>query len=206
MASSSTAHGRLPTGFKEVTWLEGSGTQYCVTTYCPQFNVSEKTVIKGDVTVTAQSVPYFDILATWVNGTTAVGYGVIISNNAFFFYNGSIASSSVPITTVPIDFHYELNVSNYILNNTTLPKSDVTVNNTTYPFYIGARNINGSIAVYNQNVRIKAFSIYNDDQLLTELIPCYRTSDNVAGFYDTGTQTFLTNQGSGADWIIGTVV
>ena len=206
MASSSSQGGRLPTGFQEVAWLEGNGTQYCVTNYCPQFNVNEKTVIKGDVTVTGQSVPYFDILATWVNGSTAVGYGVIISNNAFHFYDGYTSDANVQIETTPIDFHYELNVSNYILNNTSLNKTDRTVNNTTYPFIIGARNVNGSITVYNKGVRIKAFSIYNADQLLTEIIPCYRASDNVAGFYETGTQAFLTNQGSGADWIIGPTV
>lgn len=206
MASYPLPHGRLPSGFREVEWLQGTGTQYCVTNYCPQFNVNEKTVIKGDVTVTNQGNPYFDILATWVSGSTVVDYGVIISNSAFFFYNGATAAASVPIATVPIDFHYELNVSNYILNETTLTKQDRTVNNTTHPFYIGATNINGSIHVYNQNVRIKAFSIYNGEQLLTEIIPCYRKSDNVAGFYDTASQSFLTNQGAGADWIIGTVV
>lgn len=206
MASSPLPHGRLPARYREVEWLQGTGTQYCVTNYCPQFNVNEKTVIKGDVTVINQGNPFFDIMATWVNGSTAVGYGVMISNSAFFFYNGSTGDTSIPIASVPIDFHYELNVSNYILNDRTLPKWDRTVNNTTYPFIIGARSLNGSISVYNQNVRIKEFYIYNENQLLSEIIPCYRKSDNVAGFYETGTQTFLTNLGSGTDWIVGPVV
>lgn len=202
----SSSQGRLPAGFQEVAWLEGNGTQYCITNYCPQYNVNEKTVIKGDVTVTGQSVPYFSLVASLISGSTNVSYGVTVSNSAFFFYNGSSSASNILLGTLPNDFHYELNVSDYILNDTTLNRPATTVNNTTYPFIIGARRVGSNITVYNKGVRVKPFSIYNDNQLLTELIPCYRESDNVAGFYETGTQSFLTNQGSGADWIIGPVV
>lgn len=40
--------------------------------------------------------------------------------------------------------------------------------------------------------------IYFNDEIKHELYPCYRKADNVAGMYDVITDTFYTNQGSGA--------
>lgn len=37
----------------------------------------------------------------------------------------------------------------------------------------------------------------NDDNLLRDMIPCYRKSDNAIGMYDTVSKTFFTNAGTG---------
>ena len=43
---------------------------------------------------------------------------------------------------------------------------------------------------------VKVFN--RNDELMTDLIPCYRKSDNEPGMYDTVTGTFYTNSGTGS--------
>ena len=71
-------------------------------------------------------------------------------------------------------------------------------------------NTSGNRVISNSGVLIKYLAIYYDDALLCELIPCYRKSDNKAGFYLTnppsGSSNFIANSNSGSDWLIGPVV
>ena len=50
-----------------------------------------------------------------------------------------------------------------------------------------------------QNInRIYTFEMYNSqNEKISNLIPCYRKSDSVAGMYDSVNNRFLTNQGTG---------
>ena len=45
---------------------------------------------------------------------------------------------------------------------------------------------------------VKSFKYWDkDDNLLRDMIPCYRKSDNVIGMFDKVSQTFFTNAGTG---------
>ena len=45
--------------------------------------------------------------------------------------------------------------------------------------------------------RIYGCSIKDNNELVRDLVPCYRKADNVAGLYDLVSGNFLTNSGSG---------
>ncbi len=46
--------------------------------------------------------------------------------------------------------------------------------------------------------RIYYYRQYNNGNLVYDLVPCYRVSDNVAGMYDLVSDTFFTNAGTGS--------
>lgn len=46
--------------------------------------------------------------------------------------------------------------------------------------------------------KVAAFKIYNNNNLVRDFIACVRVTDNEAGLYDLVTETFYTNEGSGA--------
>ena len=48
-----------------------------------------------------------------------------------------------------------------------------------------------------QDIRIYKYSVEYDGDLIQNLIPCYRKSDNEPGMYDTVSKTFFTNSGTG---------
>lgn len=50
---------------------------------------------------------------------------------------------------------------------------------------------------YQTDCNIYSCNVYKDNIKILDLIPCYRKSDNEIGMYDTVSQTFYTNQGTG---------
>lgn len=57
-------------------------------------------------------------------------------------------------------------------------------------------NQNGTLERFS-NRKIRAFQIRESGVLVTNLIPCYRKSDDVIGMYDTVNDIFYTNAGTG---------
>ena len=219
MIGSSQSQSILPKEYREVQWLRGTGTQYCRTSYAPHVMQGDyrNSSIRGSLTVLNRNTAKLAILADDMYGGTVNGHtrlGIKINNQTFSFDYGFLPDDKEKsyglssYGTENIDLTYELNRvnSNYsmILNNTTPFVAYGGNMANFYPYLIGAYYSGlEQITVLNQDVLIEKLSIYEGDDLISEIIPCYRKSDNKAGFYETGTGLFLTNQGSGSDWLIG---
>lgn len=84
----------------------------------------------------------------------------------------------------------------YAYNKTTNSEKTVTTQGTvtmTNKLYLFAQNYNGTARFAGTN-RISAFKYYDkNDELICDLVPCYRKSDSVIGMYDLVRKTFLTN-------------
>lgn len=64
--------------------------------------------------------------------------------------------------------------------------------------YIFARNKNNSVDDKIAKYMVFSLKFYDaNDELISDLVPCYRNSDNVAGLWDRIREVFLTNAGSG---------
>ena len=112
-------------------------------------------------------------------------------------------SSSIPgMTTNRNDLICTLKKGNLNWENVTLgtkgkgltTQTEYTMKNNLYIF---AQNYNGN-ARWGAERKICAFSYYDkNDELICDLTPCYRKSDNVIGMYDIVRNMFLTNAGTG---------
>lgn len=202
--------GRLPEEYQEVEWLRPTGTQWCRTDYYPEYGTNKKIGIKGDLTLLSGNVSDGTIGANF-DSSGMKTFGVMTRNYIVYVHFGrdyaDMRSFNLPEwqqDQSSFDIHYEINNNNIIVNDSTLTitRYGYTSN---VPIMIGTFRSGG--VDYSDNVLYKAFSIYDSDTLLTDIVPCYRKSDGKAGFYQMnvpeGGTNFITNLGSGTDFLIG---
>ena len=205
----------LPEEYQEVAWLRGSGTQY-LNLY--EFGIGLTSDnhfygIIGDIeeldasrysilTINAHSgrpsqAQYNEWKIQGAYGDLDAGY---------YPYNSSAISLGVD---EELSYHFEINRNSIIINNSVLSDPQFPVNSYCVNLYIGARlGTDESRIVENNNVLIKSIKLTYDNAVYREFIPCYRKSDNKAGFfywidYSQGTSGFITNSASGSDFLIG---
>lgn len=165
--------GRLPSEYQEVEWIgtQGQGKEYLIlqqTANIPQYDT-------------------FQIGVELNSGTNEQGFmGVNVqaeayfSGNKFLVWSGFTSSQSgmaiQPLTKYDFEWY-----ANRVLNYT-------------QPTLLFAYDINR----FHFNGKIYYFKwLDSNNELKLDLIPCYRKADNEIGMYDTVTQTFFTNSGSG---------
>ena len=87
----------------------------------------------------------------------------------------------------------------YIEDLDTGEKTHFTIQDYTIPnnLYLLGQNYKGNY----RGLRLKQISYFkywdNNDNLLRDMVPCYRKSDNVIGMYDKVSKTLFTNAGTG---------
>lgn len=197
----SSASGRLPAEYQEVQWLRGTGTQYCETAFSPYYTGDSFISMKGDITILNASSSSLRICAYESDqyGLQVSGRNVTVGIQPNHGYGTSISGSA------PIDAHYEINKTNVIINNIvqSISFEQYSIQN---KILIGAWQPS-SIIADNNDVLIKTIYLYDDETLISEIIPCTRKADGKAGFYQTNVPTgydnFIYNLGSGSDWLVG---
>jgi len=188
----------LPTEYQQVEYVESTGTQYIDT------GVRETMSIELDI-------EYMDRNARQLMGIGVSGSHYFGVTNDIFECAGTNFSSSInPYKRRIIDV-------NYILNDTNKASLSVTIDGET------KTTVNGAVVQNNfllfaptdeENYR-KIYSCYaklyrckitdNNGNLIRDLIPCYRKSDNVAGLYDIVNDVFYTNNGT-EEFVVGSNV
>lgn len=205
----SSDQSRLPEEFQEVKWLMGSGSQYCRLPYKLGFQDGHFYGMKGDLQA-VNGTRYSEI---WIESEysipTSIDYGYWGARLAYGDLEaGYFTDYKLKVEdATDFDYHFEINSTSVKINN--------TVSNKSFPQRLGDKitigaglNTSGSLVVHNSNVMIKSIIITYDGQNLYELIPCYRVDDNKAGFFywidhSQGTSGFITNSGSGSDFLVG---
>ena len=182
---------RLPEEYQEVAYIESSGTQYINTGYYANGNSK------------------FDFKVTY-KATAGVVYGSYNNSNVWtsgngYYHNASSGSKEY--------IHYNSNDAvnyNGSVNTTqeiTINKGNVSINGVnvktyatksftqSYPTYFFGGNNAGSLA---QPIQLKLFylKISENDNLIRDLVPCYRIADSVIGMYDLVNDVFYTNAGT----------
>ena len=207
-------YGRLPVGYQEVEYLQSSGTQYIDTGLTATFGsdyeydldfmlLDSSSHYAGGIMYTSGSFLY-----NWLNFTSGGGSA---SQEFRFYYGNAQVPTSYGLTTQTTSANERYNVrflgknKPAYINNSVITSSigagygsDTNKN----PYLFG---INGSSGVTNRgSVRIYEYVRKNSstNEEYQHLVPCYRTSDDVAGMYDLVSGNFLTNAGTGT-FVVG---
>lgn len=90
---------------------------------------------------------------------------------------------------------YGLTVDGVAAPSLSLSNVELMTNNTLSAF-IGARNNRGTAGNFNPST-FYSFKIEKAGELVVNMVPAKRLSDNVVGFYDTVRDRFFTNAGTG---------
>lgn len=195
--------GLLPAEYQEVEYIESTGMQYIITDV-PQNLINETTIYgrftttsgiqlmgnysyytepDGNYTYTSQWFGSFDNLFNFATGGFGDWYGNYASDTeAHRFVTNELSSWGM-------------------VDNTYVPQTRYRAKRptTTTPYYLFARYNHEieSVEYYSSFVFKRGHFLSNTFEKIADFIPCYRKSDNVIGLYNTITETFLTNSGTG---------
>ena len=201
----------LPSGYTELEYIESTGTQYIDTGVVPADNF--------DVTVT---VSFDDLSEPGIvlgsRTTTQTSDRLIIlkySNTSLGYDYGELAQSitrpaypDVEINTkYKIQLQGTLNHVDYYVNNQLISSQNTTRQTSTYNLWLFNANTGSAATFYGFKGKMYSCRIINNGVLVRDFVPAKRNSDNVAGMYDTVTNTFFTASQSGfyfLDYIGGT--
>ncbi len=199
---------KLPKEYQQVEYIENSGTQYIDTGLYPlditsgKFDITLESMPSGDPvffmggffsTAATSGAKYYSPLLINKNNNK-VGIGGI---------NGWKYSNYVWNLKERHNVSFEFvkqNQSLYIddveviknTDNIDRPETNVTVLFLTYQY--GTQKLNN----YGWIGKIYSIKLYgNNNELIRNLIPCYRKSDDEVGLYDVVNNTFYTNAGTG---------
>lgn len=204
---------RLPDAYQEVEYLQSDGTALINTggqfkkTYTAELDfkmMETPTDSRSDLGIFGSSVSAYDV------AMLKAGYNIWNSINPFF---------EVRLTTDQgTKFNHAFNTDRHTVKIERSSSSEMKVyfdsedvataadlhNDKQYGLFC---TLNGSTP--NSDVsktRIYEFKMYEGDTLLTQLIPCYKVSNNEAGFYDLISNSFYSNAASGGTFIVGSNV
>ena len=183
---------KLPDEYRQVEYIESSGTQYIDTGHYPSSNNDE-----------------LEIQANYVGGNTvACLFGTFENNYYYYQLNKTATANQFRLITYRGDVFYTfenyaskhtylLEGNKLYIDNTEVVTGSGTVDFESQTMYLFARNNSGTPNQFG-SWRIYSCKIKTSDILVRDFVPCYRISDNVAGLYDTVNDIFYTNQGTGA--------
>ncbi len=177
----------LPEAYREVEYIQLTGTQYVDTGIIPS---NHKIEAKFD----------FETLETeFLFGTTTgiYYYSFLNSNNEYWWGTYGPSGGQINNGTSSSGIHtlvYNGSNNSIVLDETTLGQG--TELSSLSNILIGAQNTNGQFSLAG---KIYYFKITDKStgQLVRNMIPCHRKSDNVIGLYDTVNNVFYTNDGTG---------
>lgn len=186
---------RLPIGYQEVEYLQSSGSQYFD---LGMYNNLSNTEITLDFMLLAYSQANA-VLGTNSNTGNVVYIGRpegISSHNMSYWYSTKRSGNALLNERVEVVVNDDN--GNIVENNTIVGTATISTSANTRLYLFGVAT--NSLV----NARVYALSMRNktSDTSMMNYVPCYRTSDNKAGFYDLTGNTFVTGTGTfivGAD-------
>ncbi len=186
-------------GYTQVAYLQSDGHQYIDTGITP--NASYRYTIKWQPTSATGvngSNTYKVFGSDGVTGGESITLGHANTQNFYWVRYNTAANNSPSITDT-----FGLNMI-----DVTATEGSITINGTTR-----SQALEQNLSANSNNVylfctnasgasmfaigKIYTFQIYNDESLVQDLVPARRNSDGVLGMYDTVSDTFFTNAGSG---------
>lgn len=197
---------RLPDAYQEVTFIEGTGTQYITTNI--QSAVPFKCKVKMQFKESTGGC-IGTVNASDMNNTRFYLIGTAVVNDtdhiACRFGNGRPNSTAVWLyddEILSLNEDYEISTEINENGNSTIYKSETKVAEGTfaivptggYPISI----MKNMTAESGKKIRIYSISFYNGNTKVFDGIPCYRKSDSAGGLYDIVNEIFYPNTGTGS--------
>ena len=188
----------VPEEYQKVEWIESDGYQYLDTQIIP----TNSLIIDCKIEIASnRTIGNEGILGSRQTSSGGRVYLVSFYGNAWHYGidgDSMISSPYSVIRYMPIEVHAEFINKKSLLNvgNLTLYNGSTSYTGNEFSMYLFACNNFGTAARYCAS-RVYSMKIQKNNTLILNFIPCRRKSDNKPGMYDTVTQTFFTNQGTG---------
>lgn len=184
----SVASGGLPDTYQQVEYIESSGTQYIKTGILPssKLNFEIKYYTNSEVARDRFGCIF----------GSRVGSGTIDYEFSSFDTQGTLrwrthsTSNNIKMQKQTVQ---EASFMDYVFTNA---NGETTIIEEKELYLFGLNN-NGSFQQGGSGCRIYYLRFYEDGTKINDFVPCYRIADNEIGMYDTVTNIFYTNAGTG---------
>lgn len=178
----------VPYEYQAVEYLESSGTQWIETGIVPNQNIVAQIKFMN-LTITGNCI--FGYQATETSD-----WRFFNTNGQYYFdqYADRIYGAVCPPYTIQ-----ELELGDYYVKN--LVNNSYIISGTKVDF-TGTTTITLNKGSAMSNNRWYYAKIFSSGELVSDLVPCYRKADTVAGMWNRVTNTFITNSGTGT-FIVG---
>lgn len=189
--------GRLPKAYREVEYLESTRLQYIDLNFIANGNTHIYVDFEG-------VGPFIGSFITGRRVSVLSGlFGLNIGNDKYFGagYGGQ---RNQTIALYDNNRHiYELNKNNVYLDNELKHTFTSAGLSSSLNQYLFAVNEQGTADLFAK-IKCYSFKAWDDnDNLIRNLVPCYRKSDYKPGMYDLVNNVFYVNQGTSEDFILG---
>ena len=182
----------LPSKYKELEYIESSGTQYIDT----DIQLSDNNfLISTDITPLEHSSREQPIFSIW---TSQYRYWNVFINSSdkinLYLNSHNIVDKDINfgekinIKTIRTNNTWELNYNGTAVYKNYNPSS---VNNTTIKLFARGDNVS------HTKIRMYNWYIIINNMVIKKYIPCYRKEDNEIGMYDIINNKFYLNSGTG---------
>lgn len=182
----------LPDGYTRLTWIESSGAQYIDTGIKP----NQDTQVTAKLMLLGSTTAYL----FGARGDSEEGYnnryGILYTSDHLFRsdYNTGNGPSFSPDLKLNVAYTIDKDKNVCSMGGFTVTSPE-GVFQSPYNMFIGCVNEGGSPAYYAR-IRIYAFSVAENDELVREYVPCISPSGEI-GLYDLQAGEFFDNAGSG---------
>ena len=192
---------RLPTEYREVAYLESSGSQRI------SFGFPASKVGRWELTAKFLAITSNQLNGCFYNDTnTAIDIGIY--NGKFFMRNGAVNTVTKTADTEKHVFVVDQLTKQCLIDGEIVSTSYSTLGkNDAYP-QLFARNVQAGPDYYNitflcYEKLYESIVIDVKGIKVSHRIPCYRKTDQKPGLYDIVTNVFHINQMSGSDFTVG---
>ncbi len=203
-------YGRVPSGYTELEYLESTGEQYINTGIRVNIDNHNMRLLVKRTTFSVGNGWKWMLDGAANLALDAVYVGINKQNRYFYGIGNDSDTSTVAIYDVPLI--YDLNIpenyyhvindnGTYLVNIQSLDANHTYYTDEGLPLYLFGYS--GEHVLYWG--RIYYAKIWDNSTLVRNFIPAKRNSDGTLGMYDTVTNTFFTNAGTGGDFIAGPV-
>ena len=187
----------IPAEYTELQYIESTGTQWINTDFIPDSNTRIKTKLKFNSDTNGRGSCFGSSLGGNNSGMECFMWG----NGTLFFccYGTSCDNAVWANMNDIIEIDWNKNVLSYKVNNGNITNYTFPVQTftTAYKMALFALSRGYELSATSL-VTIYFFQIYDNGTLARQFIPVRRNSDNVVGMWDTVSQTFFTNAGTGS--------
>lgn len=184
----------LPYEYKELEYIESTGTQYIDTLINPTNNMSVDMTIQLKTTGGDQK-----FFGSYGSGN---GCQLGVLGDKWRAGNGGWQISGQNSILATLDkTRIAINGNTWTFNNEDLSFENLTITEYESSILLCGVKYLGNVFQY-ANIKVYYLKIYDNEILVRNMIPCYRKSDNEVGMYDTVNDEFYNNQGTG-DFIAG---
>ena len=190
------------TPYIELGYIESTGTQYIETNYTPNNNTQVQITVSDVKSVNGiPNAVLFSASSDWDYRIYALTYQNASGVNGFrWMLPGDIVFGSGTQANVNTIKVYRGSVW---FNGSTISTGTSTYNaGHLATLHICGENRYDDLGNQHNQYKTHSFKIWENNSLLMDFIPVKRKSDNVICMYDTISETFFTNAGSG-DFIAG---